>query len=103
MEAAMAGNMKNGGDGAGACWRITAWAIAALLLLLPLFAMQFTDEVDWTAFDFVFMGVLLGGVGLALELVVRKTRNAAYRTAAGVALATSFLLIWINGAVENHR
>lgn len=45
------------------------------------------------------MGALLGGVGVGLELAVRKTSNAAYRTAAGVALAATFLLIWINGAV----
>lgn len=28
-------------------WRIAAWGTAALLLVLPLVAMQFTDEVDW--------------------------------------------------------
>jgi hypothetical protein len=95
----MAGNTKNGGGWRWSRWRIAAWTIAALLLLLPLFAMQFTDEVDWTVFDFLFMGVLLGGVGIALELAVRKTRNAVYRTAAGVALAATILLIWINGAV----
>ena len=61
--------------------------------------MRFTDEVDWTAFDFVFMAALLGGVGLGLELAVRKTRNVAYRMAACAALAAAFLLIWINGAV----
>jgi hypothetical protein len=61
--------------------------------------MQFTDEVAWTAFDFAFMAALLGGVGLGLELAVRITGNAAYRTAAGAALAATFLLIWINGAV----
>jgi hypothetical protein len=80
-------------------WRIAAWAVAALLLLLPLAAMQVTDEVDWTAFDFVFMAALLGGVGLGLELAVRKTKNVACRMAACAALAAAFLLIWINGAV----
>jgi hypothetical protein len=68
-------------------------------LLLPLVAMQFTDEVNWTAFDFAFMGALLGGVGLGMELAVRKTRSAQYRIAAGTALAATFLLVWINGAV----
>jgi hypothetical protein len=95
----MAGNTENGSGRRGSRWRIAAWAVAALLLLLPLVAMQFTDEVAWTAFDFAFMGALLGGIGLGFELAVRKTGNAAYRTAAGVALAAAFLLIWINGAV----
>ena len=44
------------------------------------------------------MGLLLGSVGIGLELAAR-TGNAAYRMAAGLALAAGFLLIWINGAV----
>lgn len=31
---------------------------AAILLLIPLIAMQFTNEVDWNAFDFAIMGIL---------------------------------------------
>lgn len=53
-----------------------------LILLLPLVAMQFTDEVDWSVADFVFAGVLLAATGLLLELAVRKPRNIAYRAAA---------------------
>lgn len=30
------------------------------------------------------------------ELAARMTRNNAYRTAVGVALATAFTLVWIN-------
>jgi hypothetical protein len=51
-------------------------------LLLPLVAMQITDEVDWGLADFVFAGALLGGTGLLLELAARKPRNIAYRGAA---------------------
>ncbi|MEP0546704.1 MAG: hypothetical protein ABJF88_07225 [Rhodothermales bacterium] len=69
------------------------------MLLLPLIAMQFTDEVDWTGSDFVFAAVLLfGSLGL-FELAVRKSGDAAYRAGAGVALAAVFLLVWVNGAV----
>lgn len=80
-------------------WRIAAWGLATLLLLLPLVAMQFTAEVDWTASDFLFAGILVGGVGLALELAVRMSRNRSYRTASGVALAAAFLIVWSNAAV----
>lgn len=80
-------------------WRIAAWGIAALILLLPLVAMQVTDEVVWTVSDFVFAGVLVLSVGIPLELTVRKTGDAAYRAAAGVALVGAFLLVWINAAV----
>jgi hypothetical protein len=80
-------------------WRIAAWSIAALLLLLPLVAMQFTREVNWDAADFLFAGILIGSVGLLAELTVRTTTNLAFRAAVGFALAASFLIIWANGAV----
>jgi hypothetical protein len=80
-------------------WRIAGWSIAALLLLLPLVAMHFTREVNWTPFDFAFAAALIGGVGLAFEVTARATRNNAYRGAVAIALAAAFLLIWINGAV----
>jgi hypothetical protein len=54
----------------------------AFILLLPLAAMQITDEVDWGLADFVVAGVLLGGTGLLLELAVRRPGNVAYRGAA---------------------
>ena len=79
-------------------WRILGWGTAALLLLLPLVAMQFTREVNWTGSDFVFAAVMFGSVGLGLELAVRKG-NRAYTAACGLALAASFLSVWITGAV----
>jgi hypothetical protein len=75
------------------------WGTAALLLLLPLAAMQFTAEVRWDEEDFIFAGVLIGAVGIAYELTVRMTRNWGYRAAVAVALAAAFLIIWANGAV----
>jgi hypothetical protein len=75
------------------------WAVAALLLLLPLVAMQFTDEVDWDETDFIVMGALLFGACGAFELAARMTGSSAYRAAVGVAVVAAFLLIWINLAV----
>jgi hypothetical protein len=69
------------------------------ILLIPLLAMQFTDEVVWTLTDFVFAGALLAGTGLTFELVLRRSSHIAYRAAAGVALATAFILVWSNAAV----
>ncbi len=79
--------------------RILGWSAAAALLLLPLVAMQFTDEVNWTASDFAFAAVLFGSVGGALELVVRRSGLLTYRLGAGVAILAAFLLIWVNAAV----
>jgi len=95
----MGGNRGNGGGRRGSRWRIAAWAAAALILLLPLVAMQFTDEVNWDVADFALFGALLIGVGVPYELAVRTTGDNAYRAAVGVALAAAFILVWVNGAV----
>lgn len=79
--------------------RPLAWGAAGALLLLPLVAMQFTSEVQWTAGDFLFAALLIGGVGLAFELAVRVSASRSYRTGAALGLAAGFLLIWANGAV----
>jgi hypothetical protein len=42
----------------------------ALMLFVPLIAMQFTSEVQWNGFDFLVAGLLLLGAGLACELVI---------------------------------
>lgn len=80
-------------------WRAAGWSVAALLLALPLVAMQFTAEVNWTAGDFLFAALLIGSVGLAFELTVRVTRSRWFRAGIAVALAASFLTVWVNGAV----
>jgi len=95
----MAGNQENRVGQRGSRWRIAAWTTAALVLLVPLIAMQFTDEVAWDVADFAIFGALIGGAGIAFELAARKTGNAAYKTGVGLALAATFLLIWVNGAV----
>lgn len=95
----MAGSTGNLGGRRWNRWRIAGWGAAALILLLPLAAMQLTDEVSWGVEDFAFAAALLGGVGAAFELTVRKTGDAAYRAAVGVALAAAFILLWANAAV----
>ena len=95
----MAANTKKSGGRSGNAWRIAGWSAAALILLHPLVAMRFTDEVNWGAADFLLMAALLGSVGFGLELAVKNSANAAYRFAAGLALASAFLLVCINVAV----
>ena len=71
----------------------------AFLLLLPLVAMQITDDVVWSLADFVTAGGLLFGTGLMFELVAGKGGTLAYRAAVGVALGTALFLVWANLAV----
>lgn len=79
--------------------RLGYWALAVLALLLPAVAMQYTDSVVWTAWDFVFAGSVLTMVGLAFEAVALRTASRAYRRGAALALGTALALVWINGAV----
>ena len=72
--------------------------VAALLLLIPLIAMQFTNEVNWTLPDFIVTGVLLLGTGLMCELVMRKVKKVRLRIAICV-LLIMLLLIWAELAV----
>jgi hypothetical protein len=70
-----------------------------LLLLVPLIAMQFTDEVKWTLPDFAAASVLLFGTGLMCELVMRKVKKTGHRIAICVVLLAGLLLIWLELAV----
>ena len=95
----MAGTAGNDEARRGSRWRMAAWTVAALILLLPLVAMQVTDEVAWDAADFAFAGALIVGTGMTYEVAAKMTGNTAYRAAVAVALAAAFLLVWVNGAV----
>ena len=74
-------------------------AIVALLLLMPLVAMQFTNEVNWNLFDFVVAGALLLGTGIAIDFVVRTVSRVEYRIAICLTIIIALLLIWAELAV----
>lgn len=73
--------------------------IAALLLLIPFAAMQFTNEVKWSSLDFAVMGTLLLGTGLAIELVLRKITKRSNRIILCGVVLIAFLLVWAELAV----
>ena len=62
--------------------------------------MMVSDEVQWDIFDFIVGGVLLGVLGLTLELVFRISEGSSRKRIlliAGVVLV--FLLLWVELAV----
>ncbi len=71
----------------------------AIILLIPLITMLFTNEVNWNLFDFVVMGSLLLGTGLMCELVVRKVKNKDYRIGILAVIVVALFLIWAELAV----
>ncbi len=74
-------------------------SIIVILLLIPLIAMQFTEEVNWTLIDFVVAGILLLGTGIVFDLVIRKIKNIKYRVAISIAVLIMLFLIWAELAV----
>ena len=65
-----------------------------LLLLVPLVAMRFTTEVNWTLGDFLIAGLLLLSTGFACELALRSFKKVQYRIAACAAILAAFVLVW---------
>lgn len=86
-------------SGSGSRWTLLVWGGAACLLLLPFIAMRFTSEVNWSATDFLVMGIMLAMVCGVVELVVRLSGNRAYRLGAFAAIGSAFLITWANLAV----
>ncbi|HEY0611563.1 MAG TPA: hypothetical protein VGD35_17955 [Chitinophaga sp.] len=70
-----------------------------LILLIPLIAMQFSSEWDWSPSDFLVMGTLLLGTGLTCELVLRKVKKTGYRVAIILGVLVALLLTWMELAV----
>jgi hypothetical protein len=71
----------------------------AIILCIPLIAMQFTDEVNWTLSDFVVMGLLLLSTGLLCELVLRKVTKIQHRIILCALLIFGLFIVWAELAV----
>lgn len=74
-------------------------ATVVILLLIPFVAMQFTEEVNWPAFDFIIAGVLLLGTGLMCELVLRLVKRTENRIIICGIILLILALVWIELAV----
>jgi hypothetical protein len=73
--------------------------VPTLILLLPLAAMQMSDEMAWSPTDFALVWVVLVAAGLTYRLVTRKSLDVAYRAAAGLAIVTALIVVVGNAAV----
>ena len=65
-----------------------------LLLLIPWIAMKFTNEVHWTALDFITMGIMLLVTGLAIEVAFRVLSTTWMKAAAVAAILFGFVMLW---------
>ena len=65
-----------------------------LFLSIPLITMQLTDEVNWSFFDFIIMGVILSITGLSISIIIKKIKYYKYRNIFILVTVFIFLIIW---------
>ena len=73
--------------------------IMGIILLIPFIAMQLTNEVNWSVFDFIIMGAMLTITGLLGEIIFKKVKKYKHRVVLYVVVAIIFLLTWAELAV----
>ncbi len=80
-------------------WRRFVWTGLIAILAAPLIAMQFTSEVDWDAFDFIFAAMLLGAIGIAFEFSTRMISGPLAKLAVMSLVVGLVLIVWAEAAV----
>lgn len=70
-----------------------------LILFVPLVAMQFTDEVNWTLSDFAIAGALLLGAGFAYQLTTMHMKSTKRKAVIGILILLALVLVWADLAV----
>ena len=73
------------------------WSVFSplLLLLFPLVGTLVSNEVNWSFFDFIVMGILILSLSFGIKQVLMTTKNTNYR----ILIIGIFLLVWIELAV----
>lgn len=75
------------------------YSVPVLLLMIPLVAMQFTTEVNWTFSDFVIMGLLLFVTAFSIDFVLNKFKTLKSRLILVFGILALLILIWAEMAV----
>ena len=78
---------------------VTILTSTTALLIIPLIAMNFSNEVNWRFFDFVVAGILLIGTGLTFEFILRKMKSLRFKILFGISLLMVLILTWAELAV----
>ncbi len=75
--------------------RITTFIVIVIAVLsIPLLAMQFTNEVNWTLFDFLIAGFLLITTLTLIEITLLIFKNKTLKITTFFVILFLFLLIW---------
>lgn len=80
-------------------WRAFMWSAFGSVLLGAAVAGRLTNEMNWSAGDFLAAAALLGAVGIAIEFASRLVGNRSVRTALIMSFMTVGCLVWAQAAV----
>jgi hypothetical protein len=84
---------------------VQAALVTVGVLMIPLWGSFYVDGWNWHWYSFVFLGAVVFSAAFTYQLVAGTVRNRAYRFAVGLAVATAFVLTWMNWIVTldaNH-
>jgi hypothetical protein len=75
------------------------YSLPIFILMVPLVAMQFTKEVNWTLSDFLIMGILLFATVFTIDFVLKKVKTFKSRLILVFGILALLILIWAELAV----
>ena len=75
------------------------YSVPFVILSIPLIAMQFTSEVNWTLSDFAIMGFLLFLTAFTTDLVLKKVKTFKSRLIIVSVILIALMLAWAEMAV----
>ena len=69
------------------------------LLLIPLLGNFFSDEVNWSLFDFLVMGIILLTFGILINVIIDKLKKRSFKVLFIILTLLVFALIYLELAV----
>ena len=74
-------------------------SVTVILLLIPLIAMQLSNDVQWKTSDFLMAAILLLSAGIATDLIIRKVQKKESKIVFILAILVIIAIIFIELAV----
>ncbi len=78
---------------------VTIYALPLVLLCIPLLGNLFSEEVNWSASDFLIAGTLLFATAILINLVRNKIKKQNQKVLICIFTLLTLAVIWIELAV----
>ena len=73
--------------------------LTGIVLLIPLVGMNLSDEVDWSAMDFLIGGLLLFGASMVIQWIYKRANSRKHALLLTLFFIVLTLLLWAELAV----